>query len=209
MRPLPLAAKVALLVLLLVVPWWVRTTFGEVSLDLLLFHWQLGLAGLVDSDRAVRLEAVTWIAGAPCGAALAVLLGAPLARRRQAGAGRGAAAVAGLARAVLTGPGYLIVLALTAMASGAWLGLGPYLLAPAADHALFEEGYVKPAPTPPPFAERRNLVIVYVESLEAGYGDPAAFGRDLLAGLGPDGARLGDFRQLAGTEFTLGGLAAT
>jgi len=58
----------------------------------------------------------------------------------------------------------------------------------------------------------KSLVLIYVESLENTYSDPALFGHDLLArlnGLKARGVSFDDYRQMPGAHFTIAGLVAT
>lgn len=56
----------------------------------------------------------------------------------------------------------------------------------------------------------KNLVLIYVESLEAGYAEPSAFGRDLVAPLTAlHGTSFPDYEQAPGTGWTIAALVAT
>lgn len=79
------------------------------------------------------------------------------------------------------------------------------------DADRFGERYVDPASVQlrkvrPP----RNLLLVYVESLEETYGDRSVFGRDLLAALhGAGGRSLARMEQAPGANWTIAGMVAT
>ena len=74
----------------------------------------------------------------------------------------------------------------------------------------FATNYVEPRKVPLSAGTRRNLVLIYAESLEQTYGDSALFGRDLLA----DTRRLGGFsipsyRGAEGADWTIAAIVAT
>ena len=58
-------------------------------------------------------------------------------------------------------------------------------------------------------AAGRNLVLIYVESLESTYGDSAVFGRDLLAPLRGTGWSFSRYRPAPGATWTIAGMVAT
>lgn len=64
----------------------------------------------------------------------------------------------------------------------------------------------------PPPKHKPNLVLIYVESLESGFGDPALMGEDLLAPLNAatqDAYRFNDYEQTTGTGWTIAGIVST
>lgn len=75
----------------------------------------------------------------------------------------------------------------------------------------FAERYVDPKLVHvQPQGARRNLLLIYVESLETTYGNPALFGRDLLAPLrAVGGQELAPLRPAPGATWTIGGIVAT
>ena len=67
----------------------------------------------------------------------------------------------------------------------------------------------QPAAQPRP-GQLKNLVLIYVESLEETYGDTAVWGRDLLAPLrGLGGVSFARFGPAPGTNWTIAGMVAT
>jgi len=82
-----------------------------------------------------------------------------------------------------------------------------------ADGDLFAAQYVDPsAVTVADPRRKRNLVLIYVESLESTYGNEALFGRNLLSPLTPfesRGRRFAHLRQTPGTGWTTAGLVAS
>jgi phosphoglycerol transferase len=76
------------------------------------------------------------------------------------------------------------------------------------DH--FARDYVDPATVALQAGQRRNLVLIYAESLEASYGDATLFGQDLLAPLRELGGRSYPwYRPATGATWTMAGIVAT
>ncbi|MCG2594770.1 sulfatase-like hydrolase/transferase [Ramlibacter sp. XY19] len=76
------------------------------------------------------------------------------------------------------------------------------------DH--FAENYVEPRKVRLTDGKPRNLVLIYVESLEQSYGNPAIFGRDLLADLrGLGGFSFASYRGADGANWTIAAMVAT
>lgn len=74
----------------------------------------------------------------------------------------------------------------------------------------FADQYVDPLKVKLEVERRRNLILIYAESLEETYGDSSIFGRDLLQSLHAlDGQRLGDYKPAPGTNWTIAGMVAT
>jgi phosphoglycerol transferase len=78
------------------------------------------------------------------------------------------------------------------------------------DPDRFAQAYVQPAQVRLVQEQKRNLVIIYAESMEASYGDRALFGRNLLAPLDAlGGRRYASYRQVPGATWTIAGMVAT
>jgi phosphoglycerol transferase len=74
----------------------------------------------------------------------------------------------------------------------------------------FSEHYVYPAKVKVDLVKPKNLVLIYVESLEDSYKDPALFGKNLLSGLDYfKGTSFSSFKQAPGTGWTIAGITAT
>jgi phosphoglycerol transferase len=74
----------------------------------------------------------------------------------------------------------------------------------------FSEHYVYPAKVKVDLVKPKNLVLIYVESLEDSYKDPALFGKNLLSGLDYfKGTSFDSFKQAPGTGWTIAGITAT
>ncbi len=74
----------------------------------------------------------------------------------------------------------------------------------------FGANYVNPGSQQLVAHSPKNLILIYIESLEAGYADRAAFGHDLLAPLTSlQGTSFADYAQAPGTGWTIAALVAT
>jgi phosphoglycerol transferase len=78
----------------------------------------------------------------------------------------------------------------------------------------FSGSYVDPRRISLKKQQPKSLVLIYVESLENTYSDPALFGRDLLARLTelkgrPGTLSFNEYRQMPGAHFTIAGIVAT
>lgn len=178
---------------------WIDSTFGEPSVDQILYHLRYAEGAAIRMGELFALTLFAEVFAFPLAfALLATLLHEVLARRWPA-----------LARHVLPAAVPLAVLA----------GLAALLLqfslfsyaAAHLDTDRFAERFVDPHDVQLHDAgPRRNLVLIYVESLEEGYGDARHFGRDLLAPLKQlGGSRLAALRQVPGTTWTIAGMVAS
>lgn len=74
----------------------------------------------------------------------------------------------------------------------------------------FSQAFVDPAQAQLKPGRLKNLVLIYVESLEDTYGDPRIWGRDLLQPLrGTGGASFAHYRSAPGATWTIAGMVAT
>jgi phosphoglycerol transferase len=74
----------------------------------------------------------------------------------------------------------------------------------------FGANYVQPASVAVAAQKPKNLVLIYVESLEQGYSAKSAFKRDLLAPLTAlNGISFADYQQAPGTGWTIAAIVAT
>lgn len=181
---------------------WMQATFGEVTLGQILFHWRyLGATGSVAkvSANELMLECVLWPLAA---AALALwlerrvlrsLIGLIASRWRR-----------WLSGAVMAIPAVVVM---GSMAVLAWRTSTVQFFWPASDDGYFVKHYTPPAAVS---STRKNLVMIYVESLEAGYGRPDVFGRDLLASLSKlQPLSFDAYEQLPGTGYTIAAIVST
>ncbi len=77
---------------------------------------------------------------------------------------------------------------------------------------FFEHNYIDPKNQHFEINKPKSLVLIYVESLENTYSNPAIFGRDLLSGLNVykrQGTSFDKYQMMPGTEWTIASLVAT
>jgi len=177
---------------------WIRRSFGETALDQILWHLRYLEPAGTSMGSIFLFEFVCEVLLFPLAIALlaavlhGMLAGPP--RRWQ--------------RGVLASMPWLAALA----ASLALLHQFSVFSFVAAQFQpdRFAESYVDPRTVRVTEGKTRNLVLIYVESLEQTYGNKALFGRDLLA----DTRRLGGFsfssyRGAEGANWTIAAMVAT
>lgn len=204
---------------------WIARKFGEPSFEQLLYHMQFGADGLIESDRDMIWSFLRNCVGAPL--LLAVLAyayeklivtirlrGWPATRDalwRLTRLGVRKAAVLWidawywLFRLRLP----VILLVFGAVFLMTKVSLWSHL-SQLAGEDLLEKHYVEPRDFQPPADPKRNLILVYGESLETAYRNKALFGRDLLQALDhPQAVGFARFEQAPGTEWTIAGIVAS
>lgn len=208
-RALRAALSVASLYLLLLVASaarWLQRQFGAVDVDQFLYHLQHHGSGLLSADTDLVRSALRNVLAAPV-AYTALVLGLAWALRRWR---RTRPAMQRLATAWQHPLGQGGALC----AVGAWAALSSLAWHPA---DLERRDWIADLHQPPQRlvapARKPNLLLVYAESLEATYDSPA-FPEQLLAplalpGFGGHDVSFGDFRQAAGTGWTIAGLVAS
>lgn len=177
---------------------WLRATFGELTVDQVAWHLLYADGPAMVMTGVFYIEFAVWVLGLPfLLATLAALLhgwAAPRLGGWQRRTLRGVPAVLGAAA--------VAVLAFQVSAvsyAAAYFGT---------DH--FAQAYVEPQRVPLVQEKRRNLILIYAESLETGYSDPALFGQDLLAPLhGLGGYSHARYRPAPGATWTIAGMVAT
>ena len=178
---------------------WINRDFGRPDIDQIAYHLQFGTQGLEASDPAIAARFLRWCVLMPL-----FLLAAVLLTERWA-------IVACRYRRILRACPLLPQVALLS-AMLLWLvqlsaldylraGMGP---------DYFSTHYVPPAKVAVQAGRPKNLVLIYVESLEAGYGDRRLFGSDLIAPLnGLDASSFGSFVQVPGIGWTIAAMVAS
>ena len=192
---------------LLAFPYWLHESFGDVSLAQVVFQWRhmggasslphhvaIGFVGQCVLGPMILAAIVTWFVAA--------------ARRWSAARPAGGLAMRRtIARATAVMQWAMFGIALSAFASETD-AMG--LLAPAGLSDYFATHYVPPASVQLRPQARKNLVLVYVESLETAYTRPELFERDLLAPLTAQGpASFHAYQQMPGTGFTIAAVVST
>lgn len=198
--------------------YWIADNFGEPSLEQVLYHAQFGMEGLVDTDTALIKSFLTWCVAIPTASALVlVLIEYSIALFLTHGSTHWLTRPARLANIHFIkvfywfighrAPLYLLI------ASCIYFGVQFSVTAFVHNQFgkdYFSEHYVYPAKVKVDLVKPKNLVLIYVESLEDSYKDPALFGKNLLSGLDYfKGTSFGSFKQAPGTGWTIAGITAT
>lgn len=186
---------------------WINKYFGRPDLDQIAYHAGLGVEGLAASDPVLVERFLRWCVIAPLVFAAAALLAERLghrgalrervpARLRQLGSVAGARMPLVLLAAALV---YWFVDTSAARYIGKNFG-----------EDYFGSHYAPPQSAQLRAVRPRNLVLIYVESLEAAYADPALFGQDRIAPLTRlEGTSFARYRQAPGTGWTIAAMVAT
>lgn len=177
---------------------WLRGTFGGVTVDQALWHLKFAERAALQMSKVLMVEFSVEVLALPCIVALLAAVAHGMAALRLTAWKRTllrAAPVTAWATALIA------VMLQFSVFSYAAAHFEP-------DH--FAQNYVDPKGVALRPGKTRNLILIYAESLEQTYGDPALFGRDLLAPL----RRLGghsypSYRQAPGATWTIAGMVAT
>lgn len=185
-----------------------RRHFGPVTLDQLVFHLQMHLGPNVRSLFAVDprlaqsvLENALLV---PATLAIALFLARRLLLERFSSSGAAHNCSLLLSMSILVGSYVttpLLMGTTDAIANDSML-----------QHELFAVQYHSPRDVNIDARERRNLVVIYVESMEQSYDDKTAFKKNLiphLSRLQRDNVHFGRFLQVANTGWTMAGLVST
>lgn len=210
---------------------WLTDEFGSVTVDQVLYHLSFGTQGLLNSDpelfwrfvrRAVLLPLGLGLAlwGADCfisysrvhGVAatwgrIGTALGAAWERLKRLGHG-----LVGLGNRV-----FHRRLPLLVALAGAIYFIDSFSLVSYVRQYFgpdyFGSSYVDPRAVALKKERPKNLVLIYVESLENTYSDPALFGHDLLARLNALKAKgaisFDSYEQMPGAHYTIAGIVST
>lgn len=200
---------------------WTSDNFGEPPLDQVLYHLQFGMEGLVDTDAQLIKTFVQVAVLLPLALALPLVLtesfiGAYLTHTARHHIYPSASIVNRSAKRVLKITYWLIshrapiyVFAASFIYFGGQFSILAFL-----HHQFgkdyFAEHYVYPDKVRITSLQPRNLVLIYVESLEKTYREPTLFQRNLLEGLDQlGGLSFDQFRQAPGTGWTIAGITAS
>lgn len=178
--------------------YWLRQTFGDVTMDQALWHLRYADQAAFMLSQVFFVECAVQVLLVPALLATVATLLHSWAAPRLAGWQRKTLRAAPAA----IGAGALAALALQfSLASYAAAYLEP---------DRFAREYVEPRSVALEQRQRRNLVLIYAESLEATYGDRKLFGRDLLAPLHHAGGHsYARYQPAAGATWTIAGMVAT
>lgn len=178
--------------------YWLRQTFGDVTMEQALWHLRYADRAAFMLSQVFFVECAVQVLLVPALlASVAALLHARVAPR-----------LAGWPRRSLRiAPAAIGACALAALAMQ--FSLASYAAA-YLEPDRFAQEYVEPRSVALAPGQRRNLVLIYAESLEATYGDSSLFGRDLLAPLRHAGGHsYARYRPAAGATWTIAGMVAT
>ncbi|HZY17121.1 MAG TPA: sulfatase-like hydrolase/transferase [Ramlibacter sp.] len=177
---------------------WIDHTFGEPSIDQILYHLHYSEGAAVQMGQIFIFTFIAEVIAFPFGFAVAAHLAHGAVERRWP-AWRAHVLKAALPAAALWGVAALLLQ--FSVFSYAAAQLGP---------DRFAELYVDPNTVKLHDGPRSNLIIIYAESLEETYGDPQAFGRDLLAPLRQlGGQRFANYQPAEGATWTMAGIVAS
>lgn len=198
--------------------YWVGDNFGEPPLEQVLYHMQFGLQGLVDTDTALIKSFSLYCLTIPfLTALLLVFIESSIAMFILHGSQHWITRPARMGNIRLLkgiywtinhrAPAYVLVLGFVYFAMQ--FSLSAYI-----HHKLgqdyFSMHYVDPRSVKVTPKQTKNLVLIYLESIENSYQQPALFNKNLLASLDQyQGLSFRDFRQAPGTGWTIAGMIAT
>jgi phosphoglycerol transferase len=186
---------------------WMRATFGEVTMGQIVFHWRY-LGGSSSIAPQIATDFLVMACAVPLVVALLLLwllyrvapspllAGAVPAARHRA-----------IARLGLILPIVVIVGCSTTLAA---MTSAVQFLTPIGHVDYFADHYVPPAGVKLVPGKRKNLVLVYVESLEVAYRREDLFGRNLLSGLDAQNpVSFDSYEQMPGTGWTIAAMVST
>jgi len=203
---------------------WIHRKFGTPSFEQILFHLQFGFDGVEGSDpRIIRSFAMNCLVAPVVLAGLSVWLEKLIIYIHQNGVkqflvragemlNQGYRRLFWLLYQIVRLRLYLVLLLL---AAGTFLYKVSFFSYAQSlfGKDYFSEYFVDPANVVLTMPKKpKNLVLIYVESLEETYSDARIFGRNLISLLSPEamgGVSFSDYRQAPGTGWTIGGIVAT
>lgn len=178
---------------------WINRFFGKPDIDQIAYHLQFGTQGLEASDPAIAERFLGWCVVMPLFLLATVLL-----------AERWAIVACRFCRILRLCP----VLPKAALLSVVLLWLAQLsvvdYVASSMGPDYFSRHYVKPSSVAVHAGKPKNLVLIYVESIESGYSNRRVFGSNLIAPLTDLGASsFRSFVQMPGTGWTIAAMVAT
>jgi phosphoglycerol transferase len=178
--------------------YWINRYFGRPDIDQISYHLQFGAQGLQASDPAMLRRFVRWCVLVPL-----MLFAAVLALERWLIPCR--IRLIRYVRAMLPAVALLVAVLVWAVQ----LSVAGYL-ASSLGPDYFGKHYVPPSTVAIHALHPKNLILIYVESLEAGYSNRQVFGDNLIAPLTDLGATSFDsYQQMPGTGWTIAAMVAT
>ena len=199
---------------------WIANNFGKPSIEQILYHLQFGLQGLVDTDMRLVVNFVQQALLVPLCFALALLvleivlayhllshlkLGTQTTKKHYTPLHK-------LGRIVYwfihhRAPLYTLLACFMFFAIN--FSLVTYI-SQKFGKDYFTENYLNPENVQIQLKKPKNLILIYVESLESSYRDATRFKRNLLQRLDEiDGTSFEHFQQAPGTNWTIAGITAS
>jgi len=200
------------------IAYWVGDNFGEPSLEQVLYHLQFGLDGLVDTDVALKKSFFAFCIATPLISAFAlVALEYVLAMLIVHGAQHALTksfrnTYEKILKALYwtinhRAPLYFLLFGFVYFAMQ--FSITAYIHQKIGQD-YFALHYVNPKQVKVTPIKPKNLVLIYVESLENSYQDKNLFSKNLLSSLDQfHGLSFNDFRQAPGTGWTIAGMIAS
>jgi phosphoglycerol transferase len=185
--------------------YWIHRSFGQPDLDQIAYHLNFGIELMDAVDPAVTWRFIRWCVLAP------VLLLA-LTFYLEALVRQAIAKAPPCCHAAFYGMHRWFPQLLVFGATTFWMCDVSAFKYVTADFGpdYFGANYIRPQAVSVVAKKPKNLVLIYVESLEQGYSARATFGRDLLAPLTSlDGATFPSYQQVPGTGWTIAAIVAT
>jgi phosphoglycerol transferase len=180
--------------------YWLNRYFGRPDMEQIAYHVSFGAGSLMATDPVFIRRFVRWCLLAP----LLFLAVAAFAERP-----RYLSRLSGTVRSRIVAPLPFVLLGLALLFWIQQVNLYRYVAANFGPD-YFAAHYIAPNKVELREEHPKNLVLIYVESLEAGYSDKTLFGADMLAPLNRlGGVSFGSYRQAPGTGWTIAALVAT
>lgn len=205
---------------------WLGRKFGHPNFEQVLYHLQFGSAGLIDVDQGLIWSYIRQCLLAPLIPTLLIYaLENAVIQIREIGFKAYRTTVAAKAKQLLTRTGLLLermafqlfrrrlpllliilasVVLLSQLSAWSYLRSLQYM-------EFFSANYVPPAAIQAP-RHKRNLVLIYAESMEQTYAERSIFGSNLIEGLtinGMPSQSIERFIQTPGTGWTIASIVAS
>ena len=199
---------------------WVNTNFGDPSLEQVLYHLQFGMDGLVDTDAGIVRSFVSECLYWPLVLAFTLvvferLLGYFLINRlktyktHSSSFDQALEKVSKIVYWLINHRAPLYALLGGLVYFGVQFSLLTYVHQKFG-RDYFAENYLNPKNVQITAKKPKNLVLIYVESLENAYRDENLFGKNLLKSLDKiGGVSFNSYRQAPGTGWTIAGITST
>jgi phosphoglycerol transferase len=185
--------------------YWIHRSFGQPELNQIAYHMNFGVELMDTVDPAVTWRFVRWCVMAPV---LLLALVCYAEAKMRAAIARAPQRCHVLCYRIHRWFPQLLVFGATTF----WMCDVSAFKYVTADFGpdYFGANYVRPEAVSVLEQKPKNLILIYVESLEQGYSSKAVFGSDLLAPLnGLQGSSFADYQQVPGTGWTIAAIVAT